>query len=760
MYNVTGFSKLRALFTALVSGLICVLLYLICGWSGLFDLMNSVQSMAVTGIFILLASLSTLFILQTALLKHVKIITNILDKLSDIVIMKDYNGNFIFCNKELARLYGTTPEKMIGKDDFYFTKNREQADFFLENVRQIMDSNQSEEVYESSTDANTGQVRHFQSVKIPFIDYENNKKILVVAKDITDIVQLKEEADRAKKRLGHVLDVSQEGLWEWNMSTNEVLHNPRWEEITGINSSENTFAEFEEAILPIDRPKVMGALQALVENNAPYNIEFRLKRPDGEIIWIWDRGRAAEFNEEGKPTLLVGIAHDITEVKLNQARIENLAYHDQLTGLYNRTQLERVLAQTIEESAENNQYSALLFLDLDRFKLLNDSYGHHMGDRLLKLVATRISRISKHQAIISRFGGDEFVIIYPLISDEQQQALEFTQQFAETLIAEISKPMLIKSDIQELVIEYDVAVSVGGIIFNQRPENQDLLLQLADSALYRVKAAGGQHSIIFDATMENDLAHSSQLLKDMRESIHNQNFVIYLQPQYSSAGSLIGAEALVRWQHPELGLLTPDKFIDRAEESNLIINIGQLVLEQACATLKQWQSRPQTKELSISVNLSAKQIWQSHFVEEFIATVEGYGIDKNKLVVEVTESLLILDIDDATQKLSKLKAYGFIISLDDFGIGYSSLNYLRHLPIDEIKIDRSFMNDSEVDSQAQLMIKSIIDLARNFNLQVVAEGVENMDQVELLRQLQVDYFQGYYFGKPVDIEQFHQQFLS
>ncbi len=689
--------------------------------------------------------------------KHAEIVTNVLNFMTDVVIVKNYQGDFIFCNNTVAKLYDTTPDEMVGKNDYYFTKNREQSDFFIENVQAVMNRFEKEEVYESTTDVNTGEIKHFQSTKIPFYDAQGRLKILIIAKDITDIAQLKEEAERNKLRLEHVLDVSEEGLWEWNTRTNQVLHNKRWELITGIKHSDNSFKEFENCILPEDREKVLQAISMLVEQNQPYNIEFRVQKPDGEIIWVWDRGRVAEYDNEGNPLWLVGILQDITTEKFNQQKVEHLAYYDQLTNFINRTQLEVELKNILEQSERKQCFSAVLFLDLDRFKILNDSYGHHIGDKLLQAVVERFNKVSQGQEIVARIGGDEFIIILPLLNSEEQTALQMARQYADSMVKEISsKAFTLENDLQSVKVKYSITASIGGILFKSNDVSSEKILQLADTALQRIKVGGGNAAIIYDLNMQSELKNASELQQTIHHAIASREFCIYLQPKYDLSEQIVGAEALIRWHHPKFGVLFPGAFIDMAEENNMILPIGDLVLEQSCEQLKKWQASPATEHLELSMNLSAKQIWQSNFVDHFINIVDSYGIDHTKLTVEITESVFIEDINDAVEKLVKLKEYGVSISLDDFGTGYSSLNYLRSLPIDEIKIDRSFINDIVKDPQARIMVKSIIELAKNFEMSVVSEGVEELEQLELLKSLNVPAFQGFYFSKPLPVAEIDQ----
>ncbi|MGO3406929.1 EAL domain-containing protein [Marinomonas sp.] len=757
MHNVTGYSSVKTVLMPIVASLTGLILFFIFyPPAPLFSTKITISIIAV----VFGSNVLTSILLHRLFKKNLQVMTNIFHSMDDVVGVKDYQGNFVFCNEKVAYLYQSTPEQMVGKDDYFFTKNREQADFFLKSAQDIMDRFEKEVVYESSMDTNTGEVRHFSSTKIPFKDTRNNCKIAIFAKDITDITRLKEGADRNQKRLEHVLDVSEEGLWEWNIQTNQVLHNKRWENIIGIESSRETFIEFEACILQEDKAKVGQALDLLLTKSQPYNIEFRMKRPDGKVIWVWDRGRVAEVDENGDPIWLVGIILDITTEKLNQQKIERLAYYDSLTGLVNRTQLEVELDEVIQLSVQKGQYSAVLFLDLDRFKLLNDSYGHHMGDKLLNLVASRLIDKSPSDMVISRFGGDEFVIIYPLVDSDEDKAIFETQRYANELMIEISKTFFIQNDHHDVSIEYDISVSVGGIVFNGQDTTTGSLLQLADLALYRAKSTSVSQSLIFGIDMKDELTHSSQLLKDIRQSIVDQDFLIYLQPKLNRDETLIGAEALVRWQHPTRGLLNPAAFIDQAEESNFIVKIGKQVLMRVCEQLSLWQRSSETQHLTISVNLSAKQIWQSQFVDDFMLTVNSFDIDKSKLIVEVTETVLLQDIKDATEKMNRLKSHGITISLDDFGTGYSSLNYLHRLPIDEIKIDRSFINDFAEDEQVKLMVKSIVDLANNFGVNVVAEGVENIEQFDLLKEFNVDVYQGFFFSKPISLIEFERYLLT
>ena len=698
--------------------------------------------------------LISVFYLYRKLSIRNRLLNDILNAIPDAVVAKNYNGNFIYCNKVVAQLYNTTPEEMLGKDDACFTGNQEQADFFRENVQKIMRQFRSEEVYEDSTDANTGEVRHFLSVKVPFRGHKDHLCIAVVARDVTEIVKLKNRAERNEKRLESIFEVSGEGLWEWNTQTNEVTHNAQWESITGVLASESSFEEFDRCICAEDRARVHAALEDLLASNKPYNIEFRMKRPDGNVLWIWDRGQVAEYDEHGQPLWVVGIMQDVTQEKINQEKIENLAYYDSLTQLPNRSTLKDRLTDSIALHSRENIYGAVLFLDLDRFKLLNDTYGHQVGDQLLVEVANRVRRRLRAEDTVSRFGGDEFILILHQLNTDADTASEQAMAVAEAIRKSLSDVFYLHHENIKNVIEYHITVSIGGVIFKTGETDASSLIQMADMALYKVKNEGRNDSVIFGPEMRDDLNRERDIKRELRRAISENHFSIYYQPKYNSDHQLYGAEALIRWFHPDMGMIPPIDFISIAEQANLIVSIGDIVLKDACQRLQFWQQNEATSHLSISINFSAKQIRQKDFCEHFFKILEQYHFDCSYLTIEVTETALLENIDIAIEKLSEIKKLGIRISLDDFGTGYSSLSYLKDLPIDEIKIDRSFVRDIMFDQSDLLMVKSILDLGRNFNIDVISEGVEDVDQLNLLTKLGCHYFQGFYFSKPVPYEDF------
>ncbi|EXJ09046.1 EAL and GGDEF domain-containing protein [Nitrincola nitratireducens] len=689
---------------------------------------------------------------------------------TDPIIVKNWQGKFVFANQAVANLYGTTPEKMIGFADEDFTGNLEQGQFFLENVQRIMKAFKPELVYEDSTDANTGEVRHFVSHKIPFINPLNELNILVIAKDVTDITRLKINAEYNEKRLNYVLETTKEGVWDWNLVTNEVYHNTFWYQLTGLNEDRCAFEDFKNCIHPEDRHTVMQCLTECIENNKPYRVVFRLQHVNGSLIWVFDRGEIVQRDTEGRPTRMIGAIQDITQQKLDQAQIEKLAFYDPLTELPNRRLLQEHIELAIHYNHKTQTTSALLFLDLDNFKMLNDTHGHNLGDQLLIEVSKRLQTLVGDQHTVARFGGDEFVLIINELDFNQSVAYQQAILWSEKLHACFSESIplnLNKLSTQHLTrIEYQITVSIGITLFNGEDHYEvDDLLKLADLALYRAKTDGRNRTVVFDPRMQEDLMQSQKMLQAFTHAIKNNEFELFYQPQYNKDHQVIGVEALIRWQKGKdlAGVehyLSPIDFIPVAEETGLIIPLGDWVIEQACAQLAQWQQDPAFENLVVSVNISAKQLAQADFSDKLLAAVSAYKINSRQLKLEITESCLLQNVSDLINKLLKIKEYGFKISLDDFGTGYSSLSYLKRLPVDEIKIDRSFVRDIMTDESDAIMVKAIIDLSRNFGLEVIAEGVETSEQLDRLIEFGCAFFQGYYFNKPLKLSELNNLILT
>ena len=406
------------------------------------------------------------------------------------------------------------------------------------------------------------------------------------------------------------------------------------------------------------------------------------------------------------------------------------------------------LNQALVASARSGKDGALLFLDLDHFKTLNDSLGHDIGDLLLQQVAERLTACVREGDTVARLGGDEYVVMLEDLSEHAIEAATQAEAIGEKILSTLNQVYQLGSH------EYHSTLSVGVALFSDHNQSQEELLKHADIAMYPAKKAGRNTLRFFDPQMQQAIHARVDLELELRKAIDKKQFHLYYQLQVNSMHKPTGAEALIRWIHPERGQISPFHFIPLAEETGLIVPIGQWVLETACAQIKSWQQDRHTRELTLSINVSAKQFRQTDFVAQVQVGIKRYGIDPMLLKLELTESILLDDIEGTIATMNALKELGIRFSLDDFGTGYSSLQYLKRLPLYQLKIDQSFVRDIAVDSCDQAIVRTIIAMAHTLNLNVIAEGVETEEQQELLLSNGCTHYQGYLFGKPVPIAQF------
>ena len=437
---------------------------------------------------------------------------------------------------------------------------------------------------------------------------------------------------------------------------------------------------------------------------------------------------------------------DISERKRAASAINQLALYDPLTALPNRRLLQDRIAQALHHAARTGEHGALLFIDLDHFKKLNDTLGHAKGDQLLQQVAQRLSACVREGDTVARFGGDEFVVVLAHLSTDASVAATEVRSLAMKALERMSQVFRLEQ------VEHHTTASVGAALFSDGTLSVEDVLRQADLAMYKSKAAGRNGLHFFDPAMQVAIEVRTRLEADLRVALREAQFVLYYQPQSDAERRMIGVEALVRWQHPEMGLLPPNEFIALAEESGHILTLGQWVMETACRQLVQWSAHAATAHLAMAVNVSARQLQQADFVEQVLACLQRTGARPDRLTLELTESVLVSNMDDAIAKMVVLKARGVSFALDDFGTGYSSLSYLSRLPIDQLKIDRSFVSRMESSGNARSICVAIIGLARSLGLNVVAEGVETEAQFELLTAVhRCELVQGFLLGRPQPI---------
>ena len=420
-----------------------------------------------------------------------------------------------------------------------------------------------------------------------------------------------------------------------------------------------------------------------------------------------------------------------------------------MTELPNRRLLLDRLTQVLAQSKRHGHIGALLFFDLDNFKNINDSLGHPVGDELLKQVAQRMKRALREEDTVSRLGGDEFVILISEIDDDTNEAVNLVQALAEKIRASISEPYSIQSR------SLHVTPSIGIALFPMGDETPTDVLRAADTAMYRAKDSGRNTIRFFLPSMQLAADERLKIINDLRQAERHHHLKVFFQPQVHTSGSIIGAEALLRWQHPERGFIPPDEFIPMAEESRQIISIGGWVLEHTLRQFKRFQKEAPCSMMNrIAVNVSPVQFRQSDFAFTVEQTLAEVGVNPNVLTLEVTEGMLIEDLDSTVQKMEALKKIGVRFSIDDFGTGYSSLAYLKRLPLDEIKIDRSFVKDVPEDPSDAKIVETILTMADQLGLEAIAEGVERREELEFLRKKGCQLFQGYYFGAPMNEDQY------
>jgi diguanylate cyclase (GGDEF)-like protein len=469
---------------------------------------------------------------------------------------------------------------------------------------------------------------------------------------------------------------------------------------------------------------------------------------------IWNRRKSGEeypqwititavMDAAGQVTHYVGAFSDISAHKASLDMIQNLAYFDPLTRLPNRHLLMDRLAQAVASGNRHRRLSALLFLDLDDFKTLNDSVGHYQGDLLLAQVAQRLNSCVRDGDTVARLGGDEFVVLLEDLSEDESDAAGEAQAVGEKIRLALSQIYQLDHHAYHCTSSMGVTLFGGGAF-----EAADEPLKRADQAMYQAKAAGRNTLRFFDPQMQADAASRTEMLVDLREALQGGQFLLHYQPQVASGRGLIGAEALVRWQHPRRGLMLPGEFIGLAEETGLILPLGLWVLDAACKQLACWSTQPDMAHLTLAVNVSARQFHEAEFVAQVLSVLAATGANPDQLKLELTESLLIADVEGVIAKMSALKRLGVRLSLDDFGTGYSSLTYLKRLPLDQIKIDQSFVRELLTDPNDAAMAHTIVTLGHSLQMEVIAEGVESAEQHDVLSAMGCDAFQGYYFGRP------------
>jgi diguanylate cyclase (GGDEF)-like protein/PAS domain S-box-containing protein len=557
----------------------------------------------------------------------------------------------------------------------------------------------------------------------------------------------KEEINALAQRQKLHFDNTPLAVIEWDKNFNVSSWNTSAEKMFGYNADE-AIGRHINFIAPESQQAIMNSnIQQLLIQGGSNHMRTQSIKKNGNIIYCeWFNTTLKDRNKH-----VVGFAsliQDETAYKIAQEEIERLAYFDPLTNMPNRRLLVDRLGQSLKVSKRNKSCMCVMFMDLDNFKILNDSKGHAIGDLLLQKVSKRLEHALRSHDTVARIGGDEFVLLVENLGRDPDLALDSAKQIANKILKEINRAFVLNH------YKHFCTPSIGICMYFGENITVDELLKRADTAMYQVKQTGRNNFKFYDEQMQPVLDLLANLKNDLNLALELDQLELYYQIQVDQLQHHIGAEALLRWHHPDLGDVPPSKFIPLAEESGLIIPIGHWVIEQACAQLKKWSLNDKTRHLRVSVNVSALQFAQSDFVSQVAKAINESQCNPRQLMLELTESLVVRNINEVVDKMNALKKMGVLLSMDDFGMGYSSLSVLKQLPLDELKIDQSFVADALDSSDNALIIQTIIAMGSNLGLEVIAEGVATKAQAEFLNQAGCKAFQGYLFGRPSNLKHF------
>ena len=565
----------------------------------------------------------------------------------------------------------------------------------------------------------------------------------------------KSQATASELRIAATAFQSQEGMAITDAAGDILRVNKAFTEITGYTEAEVVGRNPRMFSSGRHDPSFYAAMWDQIARTGSWQGELWNRRKNGEAYPVWLSITAVK-GSDGSVTHYVGTSTDITLRKTAEDEIRNLAFYDHLTKLPNRRLMLDRLGQALTSSARHGRHGALMLIDLDNFKILNDTLGHAVGDQLLVEAASRLQSSIRGGDTVARLGGDEFVVILEDLAEGEQAAVQ-AESVATKIQAELDQPyqldVALNGD-EPSVRSHHCSSSAGITLFLGHAFSVDELMKRADAAMYQAKAAGRNTLRFFDPETQAVVKARAALELDLRKAIVEDQFLLYYQAQVDSSGRVIGAEALVRWQHPERGLVSPAEFIPLAEDTGLILPMGHRVMTIACTQLAAWATRPDTAQLTLAVNVSARQISLPNFVDEVLALLEYTGARPDRLKLELTESLLLENAEDTIAKMMSLKARGVGFSLDDFGTGYSSLSYLKRLPLDQLKIDQSFVRDILTDPNDAAIARTVVALGQSLGLAVIAEGVETEGQRDFLASHGCLAYQGYYFSRPLPIAGF------
>jgi len=654
----------------------------------------------------------------------------------------DERGNVVYWNKASELLYGYSGPEAMGRSLLDLIVPSEMRDGVSQAIADMVRSGHPLGAAELT-------LKHRDGTPVPVFSshamiHLNNGSTELFCFDI-DLADRKRA--EGELRIAAIAFEAQEGMLVTDGERRILRVNQAFTRITGYTSSE--VLGCLPSLLSSGRhgTEFFGDINRTLAEQGRWEGEIWNRRKNGDVFPAW-LNITAVLDDNKFVTNYVATFTDITQRKAAEDQIRQLAFFDPLTGLPNRRLLMDRLQHAIATSARSGQCGALLFIDLDHFKTINDTMGHDKGDLLLQQVAQRLGETVRQEDTVARLGGDEFVVLLEGMGNSAQQAAANSTVIAQKIITHLNRVYVLAG------VEYHSTPSMGITLYDGKESNVDELLKQADLAMYQTKGAGRNGMRFFDPQMQAEVSHRAALESDIRQGILLGQFLLHYQPQVDSRGHVVGAEALLRWAHPTRGMVSPAMFIPVAEESGHILALGSWVLEAACAQLLGWANDPVSAHLTLAVNVSARQFRQPDFAEYVLGLLEYTGANPQLLKLELTESLLADNLEDVIVKMGALRARGVGFSLDDFGTGYSSLSYLKRLPLDQLKIDQSFVSDVLTDPNDASIARTIVALASGLGLAVIAEGVETEAQRLFLLDAGCETYQGYLFSKPLGAEHF------
>ena len=678
------------------------------------------------------------YIIERERAELMRISSEIMESISDCCISMDSEFRLVYLNdaacsefsvERSAALNGTIPDAIPG----FFSLS------MLNDLR-----NAAGQALASTFEAQNEKQDLWYSLRC----YPRPGGLSVYFRNITESVLSRRGLETANDRMreqSELLDNAQDAIFVQDMDHRILYWNKGAERLFGWTAEEAMGRQIGEVFHYILSES--EEISASVFEQGEWKGELRKRHKNGHCLTVESHCTLLR-SEVGKPRSILAINTDITDRKAAEAKIHQLAFYDALTGLPNRVLLRERLEKTLAATMDGEKMGALLLLDLDDFKTLNDTSGHDIGDLLLQAVALRLASSVRKTDFMARLGSDEFMVILEGLSADAEKAAVEAKAVGELLLMACQEHYLLGN------YEYDGTASIGVTLFKRQKDSADDLLKRADLAMYRAKARGRNAMCFFDPAMETAAASRAALLADLNKAMQNRDFELYYQPQLDSGGRVTGAEALIRWRHAERGMVPPSEFIPLAESAGLIVELGLWVLEAACTQLAKWAKQPETEGLTLAVNVSIRQFLDSHFVYLVEKALRESGANPQRLKLEITESLILEKATDTIAKMTALKAYGIGFSMDDFGTGYSSLSQLRQLPLDQLKIDQSFVREVLKCTKSAAIVTTIIALGRSLNLSVIAEGVETEGQRTFLENEGCRVYQGYLFSAALPASQF------